>query len=125
MTDGKGSIAATRADEKNQARLQQSQSHSHFHRVPPAVRRPDASRDAAIRSIGCVVFVSGVDRHQCLRLHGFAHASLVCRTARQTDFQSLLRRAVVGGGFGVADGAAGLMMALLDTLDEQFSAQAV
>jgi len=44
----------------------------------------------------------------CCEINGFSHASLVCQAVGQADIQSLLCRVVVGGGFGVVDGASGL-----------------
>ena len=89
--------------------VRQSQGNPDFHRIPAPIRRPDPSSDTAICAARRAVFDAGMDRDQCVRLYGGAHASLVRRAERQADFQSVLCGVAVGGGFGVVDGEAGLI----------------
>ncbi|CAD5201632.1 Transporter, LysE family, partial [Pseudomonas sp. FEN] len=86
----------------------QSEGHSHFHRLPSPVRRPNPGYLRPVRGIRQPVPGAGMDRHQRLRLYGRTHASLVRRTSGQAPVQSRLRGVVVGSGVGAADGAAGL-----------------
>lgn len=85
--------------------IREPESHPDFHRVPPAIRRPDPRHHPAIRGVGRNVPGTRMDRHRGLRVHGPAHAPMVRQAVGQADIQPLLRGVVISSGLRTADGS--------------------